>query len=199
MTEPDLRKEIARFREKLLDLTFRNPLLNYRASSRKTIEITGQDPSIIYQRLVDESKPFRFLPSSPNSQSHDTDFRTLDREDAPTRRLAAKGNTAKSAGDALQTPLSEVNLENTLTAIARESRTAIEETGINYLHLAVGFLHWTESDASSREANGCNRSPDPMATRPDRVLTRSSVGFRRNGHAICVPGSDLEMVPRVHS
>ena len=33
----------------------------------------------------------------------------------------------------------------------REAKTAFQETGINYLHLALGFLSWRDSESSERE------------------------------------------------
>jgi len=46
-------------------------------------------------------------------------------------------------------------LERRCRKLVSESRTAIEETGCNFLHLAIGFLEWYEDDNSSE----INRAP----------------------------------------
>ncbi len=58
----DIQKELDRFRENLIDLTNRNPLLNYRKSRRRTIEIIDELPDQIFDRLVGQGKSFRFDP-----------------------------------------------------------------------------------------------------------------------------------------
>ncbi|MFO0218514.1 MAG: DUF4011 domain-containing protein [Planctomycetota bacterium] len=56
----DLASELERYREKLLDLSNRNPLLNYRKNTR-TIQIVDELPNQVFTRLVDDRKQFRFL------------------------------------------------------------------------------------------------------------------------------------------
>jgi len=51
----------------------------------------------------------------------------------------------------LQTEIFESKLEPICRNILSVARTAIEETGINYLHLAIGFLRWSESSATTGE------------------------------------------------
>src|SRR6056297_2037046 len=43
---------------------------------------------------------------------------------------------------------------------------------------------------------GCNRSPDPMARRPARVLSRSFCGLRRNVLLTVVAGNSAGSVPK---
>jgi very-short-patch-repair endonuclease len=51
----------------------------------------------------------------------------------------------------LQTEIVESKLEPICRNILSVARTAIEETGINYLHLAIGFLRWSESSGTTGE------------------------------------------------
>ncbi len=57
-------------RQSLLDLSLRNPLLNYRARTR-SLRIVGEDAGPIYQRLVLEHRPMAFLPR-PEVESEPT-------------------------------------------------------------------------------------------------------------------------------
>lgn len=62
MSHVDLSAELNRFRERLLDLTNRNPLLNYRISPKRSLEILDERPDQVFQRLVVDGKRFRFDP-----------------------------------------------------------------------------------------------------------------------------------------
>lgn len=167
MPEVDIQQEIHRFRERLLDLTNRNPLLNYRKSVRRTIEIIDEVPNLVYQRLVHQTKAFKFDPlpeSEPRPEPHDialrNDYFTLDNETArgetngedrsqlilPTAPRDRHSIPSRHTDDRLQTNLSEARFESVLKSVAREAKTAVEETGINYLHLALGMLHWSDKD-----------------------------------------------------
>lgn len=57
MTDVVLHREIERFRERLLDLSLRNPLLSYRKSKRRTLQVVDQLPNVIFERLVEAGKP----------------------------------------------------------------------------------------------------------------------------------------------
>ena len=49
----------------------------------------------------------------------------------------------------LQTNLEEEKLHKRLLSIHNDARTYIEEQGVNILFLALGFLHWFESDSAT--------------------------------------------------
>jgi hypothetical protein len=59
-----LETELFRFRDKLLDSSLRNPLLNYRVSKRKTVEIVPVSADDAYDRLVNNSNWLRLLPEA---------------------------------------------------------------------------------------------------------------------------------------
>lgn len=194
MPHMEILPEIQRFRERLLDLTNRNSLLNYRKSRRRTIEITDELPDEIFRRLVLEGKAFKFAAAEPEPDSpapptaEPSDQATVQStvaadstdDDATSpavnpmneSRGDALNKSSESVGsggtalplppvratefpsrfrdDRLQTTLTEKRLEDVLKAVTRESKSAIEETGINYLHLAIGMLYWKDDQASDR-------------------------------------------------
>ncbi|WP_164104207.1 DUF4011 domain-containing protein [Candidatus Laterigemmans baculatus] len=202
MTSLHLPKELERFRERLLDLSLRNPLLNYRKSVRRTVQIVDILPDRLYERLVTEQKGYQPEPLVEEEEDEEDEgnlvtitdvnaahtsvgedaLRTaagrfehkhskrVASEDEPTgtprdkkdrairRQLfpvelpgpsSDRGGEIAGPAHRLQTNLSAARLRSTLRYMHRESRNAIEETGINYLHLALGFLRWTEADSSS--------------------------------------------------
>lgn len=55
----------------------------------------------------------------------------------------------------LQTPHPESDLQKRLYNISKRAQALIEDAGYNALHLAIGFLEWTEADAQAET----NRAP----------------------------------------
>lgn len=49
----------------------------------------------------------------------------------------------------LQTPYTAATLERRCTRLHQDAKTAIQETGSNFLHLCIGFLEWYEDDDSN--------------------------------------------------
>lgn len=109
-------------RRELLDLGMRNPLLNFRPSKTRGLEIASGDPDEILRQLVKEGKSLPFQPSD---------------EEARPDRLATATPAAR---------LQEVLLRTYYAA-----STYIEEQGVNVLFLALGMLHWYEQESSQDE------------------------------------------------
>lgn len=244
MATTDLRGELSRLRQRLLDLTNRNTLVNYRATRGRTLYLVGEDADFLFEHLVERRKTFVFDPapeplptddvSNVDTQSTDDLIVPSDSEtvaetqtDAPTADKAISTEAPSVLGDGevrllpapqgfeppidtsgdtsgdtigsskplevdldnaasplpdnpqttldaaaanprpnapsierlaemaanprdlrLQTKLTAEALESTLRNLRRAASTAVEETGINYLHLALGFLSWTEQESS---------------------------------------------------
>lgn len=136
-----LETELFRFRDKLLDSSLRNPLLNYRVSKRKTVEFVPVSADDAYDRLVNNSNWLRLLPEATKPTS------------ASAKQPAAKELTELPliSDNTLNTMYSAEKFEALLRGMLRDAKTSIEETGINYLHLALGFLHWSESNNDESE------------------------------------------------
>jgi len=141
-----LETELFRFRDKLLDSSLRNPLLNYRVSKRKTVEIAPVSADDAYKRLVDASNWLRLLPDPIKASN------------PPVKQTPAKESIERPpiVDNTLTTECSAEKFEGLLRGMLRDAKTSIEETGINYLHLAVGFLHWSESN---NEESDLRRAP----------------------------------------
>jgi len=170
MTELNLSAELNRFRERLLDLSNRNPLLNYRITRTRTLEIVDERPDQVFQRLVIDGKRFRFdpIPDQDNEDESKTAVGALTVYNEELARAAEPTTSPSTAqedsadgqrrvdesrynDDRLQTRLTSSRLETVAKGIAGEAVTIIEETGVNYLFLAVGMLGWRESDQSEKE------------------------------------------------
>lgn len=166
MLSDKIKSQIESARLKLLDLTNRNPLLNFHESKRRTIRVIDELPREIYNILVIEEKSMRFKPSiyiKPNDDSilelgnvfggdddsgglSDSDqsilWQTPDLQDSPE---------SKYTDLFLQTNLDSRSLQKRLFYIYKQSQSFIEEQGFVALFLAMGFLKWTEDDKSNVE------------------------------------------------
>lgn len=139
---------IDQWRAKLLDLTLRNKMINFRPS-KQTIPLFCPTAAEVEDLLADG----RILKlRSLNDLLGDTDPRS---EDQAVHRTAAsfREHAAKDAftRNELLAELTGKDLDVRLTDIFRSARTAQEEGGSNTLFLVLGMLQWVESKDSERK------------------------------------------------
>ena len=140
----DIREELEQSRRELLDLSNRNRLLLCSEKSRSGLRIVDELSDDIHRILVSESRSMSFLPGWGDSEegggeSEGFEFGQPDASDLdPDRHTDTR----------LQTALSDEQLQKKLLRLYRDSRTLLEEQGVNTLYLALGFLHWKESASS---------------------------------------------------
>ena len=120
-------------RRNLLDLTLRNPSLNYRLMRARGVEASEASPSDVFAALVKNGAAVTFLPKPDDDAPHPR----------PARRRGAKSGTM-----ALQTDETERNLAARLLKTYHTARTFMEEQGVNTLFIALGMVEWHESEAS---------------------------------------------------
>jgi very-short-patch-repair endonuclease len=63
LSSADIRAKLESSRKELLDLTFRNPLLNYRPLKARGVEVIGADPRLVFAALVRDGKKLSFAPA----------------------------------------------------------------------------------------------------------------------------------------
>lgn len=174
-TMEDLTNKLNLSRQELLDLTFRNTLINYRLLKSRGISVIDELPQEIYRLLVEENKKMSFLPKpevdkaengTVNSESGaetDTDvvlppMPNSDENEVQEHHLDTK----------LQTSHVEKELQKRLLNTYYAAKTYVQEQGINILYLALGMLEWYESPSSEVKRQS------PLILIPV-TLTRSSV------------------------
>ncbi len=142
--------QLDRSRRDLLDLTLRNPLLNFRLSKTRGLTITGEIPREIFRIIVRNERLMYFLPtgSSGGDESIEADIprallASITEFEDPSAEPAAH-----HVDNQLQTPYTPTQLEIRLKNTFRAAHTSIEEQGVNILFLALGILKWYESESS---------------------------------------------------
>jgi hypothetical protein len=149
-------------RLKLLDLTRRNRLINFKPSAGKSLQFVEGNPADVYQKLVESS-------SNKNSINilglPDPDEEGLiennGRKERPDPREWARSQDISTSYDILITKenpntynLRALMYQDDLAVhcrkIDREATLAIEETGSNMLFLVLGFLEFPDQRDSDK-------------------------------------------------
>lgn len=148
---------IERLRTRLLDLSSRNRLLNYRHPKGRNVQICDRpNVNLVFDRLMDgKSVTFKYIPEPdpqsyegrrPDAKLHASQIGISTSFEFPPNRQGANGHRLHG----IQTLLYPTDLERQLRKIASEAKIAIEETGTNMLFLVFGFLEFYDSDDSEK-------------------------------------------------
>ncbi|MEN8108722.1 MAG: DUF4011 domain-containing protein [Pseudomonadota bacterium] len=160
-------------RKRLLDLTGRNRLINFRHTKRGSLRIIDELPDQLVETLLAETE-MRFLPVPEPTQAEliaagyiEIDNMTgqeIRLEKDPTaeewgKRLGlatsyevpkqSQEADGRHADTAIQMLLYPYELEARLKSLMQTAESAIQEMGANILYLAFGFLEWFETNNDS--------------------------------------------------
>ena len=173
----DVAEKLRRSRQRLLDLTLRNRLLNFRPGNpnfkddlkaRKHVVLKGHIESL-WQSLVEDEKCIEIAGltreqqsqiaqelrsqsenrSRPNSGAG-LSLTTLDHEQWEDVRGSIRGVSQFLQKGNLISLLSDEAFRKRLTKIKNEQNTLANSTGDSALFLAIGFLEWCEAEPHPR-------------------------------------------------
>lgn len=152
---------LRQLRLRLLDLTARNRLLNFKHSPTKSLQVIQAVPAQVFSKVLD-GNTFRFqsIPDPNPSEYLVVDGKRSKpevRDHAkklginPSYELPEFDETlSRSEGRLLRVLHYPEDLERRCRRIARDAKTAIEETGTNMLYLVFGFLEFYDSEDSEK-------------------------------------------------
>jgi predicted RNA binding protein with dsRBD fold (UPF0201 family) len=167
----EINNKLQASRKELLDIGLRNNLISFKKNSKNLAVIEG-DASEVFDALYVNEKALGFgTTEKPVRKEAENETSLVATEDdgleAQDQQLLSelsnantKTNASATVGDKtakvrkssqlqLQTALDEERLFLQLLKIRAEAQTYVEEQGVNTLFLAVGFLHWYESESSA--------------------------------------------------
>ena len=150
MANKSILDKIEESRKELLDLSLRNPLLNYRSLRARGVDIVGESASQVFNLLVTQGKAMSFLPDL-GAEEEVEGAEQFSLQIAQPEDAAQRGYTANQSDRSLQTSQTSENLHKRLLNSYRLANTSIEETGVNTLFIALGVLCWYEADQSQDE------------------------------------------------
>ncbi len=146
--DPDrIREKLENDRRSLLDLSLRNPLLNYRPRARG-LELVGESPVEVHRILVKDGRAMTFA-HDPRRKERAKESEAESEETTP--EAEAPPVEVSHSDLKLQTGVSAEELEERLLKTYHAARTSIEEQGVNTLFLALGMLSWFDKDNRTRE------------------------------------------------
>ena len=142
--EPERSQDrVERWQRKLLDLTLRNRLLNFR-TSKQTLPLRCPNLADLEHQLAD-GKRFRACSLDDNDP---IGKRTLSPQD--TQRIEEEVIRDAFGQKQLIVPLTGGEMNNRLLALYRRARSDMLEGGANTLYLAAGFLRWKKTEGDTR-------------------------------------------------
>jgi len=165
---------LSKWKTRLLDLTLRNRLLNFKAT-KTTLQLIAPDVGRLEDALSDGSE-FRIRPLPVLMEGNDP--RVAQIHVGRTGRMPLDEMSLEALkGKELLTRVAKPELDVQLLALNAAARTGLEEGGANTLYLAIGFLKWMETEKSESAQSA------PILLLPV-TLERQSVqgGFRLKRH-----------------
>jgi len=186
-----IQEALTKLRTRLLDLTMRNRLLNFRSSKARTLQFTNDpDLDLVYERLEEgRAIALSYVPDPPHSRYENgkkPDARVFAREQGIGTSIdLGKGEQARRHCD-LQVIAYPGDLERIARKISTEARTVVEETGTNMLYLVFGFLEYYDSDDSDQVVQA------PVLSMPV-VLTKGALDYetRTYNYDLTYSGDDI--------
>lgn len=171
----DIATKLHASRKELLDIGLRNNLISFKKSA-KNLSLIQADAGEVFEAVYVEEKALSFFAAEPKSNpsgarpgnaselaeddegelgfsdlellSELSQTRSLDMAAASSAdEASAKGR--KAAKLRLLTALDDERLFLQLLKMRAEAQSYVDEQGVNVLFLALGFLHWYESDSSA--------------------------------------------------
>lgn len=155
---------IDRWQRKLLDLSLRNRLLNFRPS-KQTVPVLCPNVSRLEDLLADGGRMRMVSLKDENT--------VADRDAALHQKRTQKDLDIEFASKALNRdeiacPIEGRDLNIRLTALYRKAKSDLAEGGSNTLYLAVGFLRWKQSPTEEKTYRA------PLLLVPVKLTRRSA-------------------------
>ncbi|MDB5263746.1 MAG: helicase [Adhaeribacter sp.] len=184
VSEHPISAKLEAARRELLDLSLRNPLLNYRPLKARGVEVVNEIPATVFRILVKEGKAMSFLPINAKTAV------TLG---APALEIEPEEEapTPEQSDNKLQTKETPARLDARLLDTYHSARMFVEEQGVSILYLALGTLTWYETETST------DGRPAPLILVPvelERTTARERFQVRYSGGEI---GSNLSLIARM--
>ncbi|MDR2756045.1 MAG: DUF4011 domain-containing protein, partial [Planctomycetaceae bacterium] len=143
------------WKNKLLDFSKRNRLINCRIGGRNTLEIVHPNMETILQHLVIDEKTVQFswkkdiVPDIPKNveeeREDEIEGETKELQLIPLEQCLESPLLEKSD---LLTQLTDKELKRKLKQKSSSAKESLDEHGINVLYFGFGFLKWFESPDS---------------------------------------------------
>ncbi len=179
-------QRLERWKRKLLDLSLRNRLLNFRPTA-KTLRVLGDDLGRLEDKLAGDQS-FGFEPNPNFERQIDASTQKPIPREVAEERLRTHLAASLDRGKLILADDDKAKIETRLVDLFRTARIAEEEGGVSPLYLALGILQWKESDHTST----ANRAPLLLVP---VTIERSSVRAGLSGIKLVSRDEDTRVNP----
>lgn len=161
-----IQEALSRLRLRLLDLTGRNRLLNFKHSVGKSLRFVQSSPEAVFNRLVNGNNGARVLITpiaEPDRSAWQEKNGRLSKPEAKEYAASIGIDTSfelaltdtrlpvgVNSGNQVRALYYVEDMAKHCRKIEREARLAIEETGANMLYLVFGFLEYPDTKDSDK-------------------------------------------------
>lgn len=183
--EEALKKKIIYWRQKLLDLSRRNRLVSFKEYKRTSLMLILPSIQEMYSCLIEDRDIFF--------------FKSDEEDEEPQLPLLTEGNRKNKK--LREPPSSEANVwvsayssketDKRLYYLYLNSKESLQEQGINTLFVALGFLHYFESDDSSDELRA------PLLLFPVEIERSDKTRKDRHRYRIKLLEEDAQLNPAI--
>ncbi|MGJ7509870.1 DUF3320 domain-containing protein [Variovorax sp. GT1P44] len=139
---------LSKWKSRLLDLTLRNKLLNFKAT-KTTLQFVAPDLARL-EDVLSDGKDFKVRPLPSIMEGADPRMAQVHAGRSGRTPLDDMALEALQNRDLLA-KVGQDELDGRLLAIHTAARTGLEEGGANTLYLTIGLLQWTEDEKSERK------------------------------------------------
>lgn len=160
------RSRLKTWESKLLNLTLRNNLLNFRPH-RRSISIMEGDLDLLEDDLS-TGREFALIPCPEEMDGENRSKKEYSYTLLPKEAYCHYMNQELKS-NRLVTLMNAKDLAFSVNALYHASRTELEENGANTLYLAIGFLKWYERDISKQARFA------PILLYPIELIRKSAV------------------------
>ncbi len=129
---------------KLLDLSLRNSLLNFRPRN-SNVQLMLTDLAG-FEDSFSMGKDYKVMPAPAElvTEISDSKIYEIDKDTMESLSLS------ELESHRLRTFINETDLEKTMKKLHRDAKVSLEENGCNTLYIALGFLRWYETEKSEK-------------------------------------------------
>ncbi|HZE99997.1 MAG TPA: DUF3320 domain-containing protein [Planctomycetota bacterium] len=173
----------------LLDLSLRNPLLNYKPSMRRGLDVIDEKSAQVFSFLIVDDGALRFHHTKTSSAAP-TEGEVFYLDDA-SPGPAEVGVGGSNAANSLATPYTKEAQAARLLSTSSDAWLTIQEQGVNTLFLVLGMLQWKEEEAAKEFRFA------PLVLVPVRLERKTARSFWTVSATDEDPGLNLSLVEKL--
>ncbi len=190
-------RALENLRNRLLDLTARNRLINFKHPKTESLRIINELPDKLVETLLNDTKVrfksiLRPTPEELVAQKYTTideitgkpreyptakEWAKLQGFDTSYEALTPQKSAIATEDTAIQTLLYPDELEVRLGKLRQTSESKIQEMGANILYLAFGFLEWFENDNDNNSPYLAPLFLVPVRLHKERGRTKYTINY----------------------